>query len=68
MDVMELVENEPNARPFQCDWQTCSKVSNYLGGWDPSSELTVPSSRASTGNLISRDITESIPMNARTLA
>lgn len=28
MDVMELVENEPNARPFQCDWQTCAKVSN----------------------------------------
>ena len=26
MDVMELVENEPNARPFQCDWQTCNKV------------------------------------------
>ncbi|KAH7397519.1 hypothetical protein BKA64DRAFT_38271 [Cadophora sp. MPI-SDFR-AT-0126] len=28
MDVMELVENEPNARPFQCDWQTCSKSFN----------------------------------------
>jgi hypothetical protein len=26
MDVMELVENEPNARPFECDWQACSKV------------------------------------------
>jgi hypothetical protein len=26
MDVMELVENEPNARPFQCDWQPCNKV------------------------------------------
>jgi hypothetical protein len=30
MDVMELVENEPNARPFQCDWQTCNKVSNEV--------------------------------------
>ncbi|KAI6248253.1 Zinc finger protein [Erysiphe necator] len=28
MDVMELVENEPNARPFQCDWQTCHKSFN----------------------------------------
>ncbi|KAH8670285.1 hypothetical protein BGZ60DRAFT_375553 [Tricladium varicosporioides] len=28
MDVMELVENEPNARPFQCDWQTCNKSFN----------------------------------------
>ena len=32
MDVMELVENEPNARPFQCDWQTCNKVSNEIVG------------------------------------
>jgi hypothetical protein len=30
MDVMELVENEPNARPFQCDWQTCNKVSKEI--------------------------------------
>ncbi|TIC97061.1 Pair-rule protein odd-paired [Colletotrichum higginsianum] len=22
---MELVENEPTARPFQCDWQSCNK-------------------------------------------
>ncbi|PQE12306.1 hypothetical protein CJF31_00000495 [Rutstroemia sp. NJR-2017a BVV2] len=28
MDVMELVENEQNARPFQCDWKTCSKSSS----------------------------------------
>ncbi|RKF59919.1 Zinc finger protein 716 [Erysiphe neolycopersici] len=28
MNVMELVENEPNARPFQCDWQTCHKSFN----------------------------------------
>ncbi|TVY40818.1 Zinc finger protein [Lachnellula subtilissima] len=28
MDVMELVENEPNARPFQCDWQVCNKSFN----------------------------------------
>jgi hypothetical protein len=28
---MELVENEPNARPFQCDWQTCNKVCSHLG-------------------------------------
>ncbi|KAF7942050.1 hypothetical protein BELL_0026g00120 [Botrytis elliptica] len=28
MDVMELVENEQNARPFQCDWKTCTKSFN----------------------------------------
>ncbi|KAI1007013.1 hypothetical protein K3495_g1206 [Podosphaera aphanis] len=28
MDLMELVENEPNARPFQCDWQACVKSFN----------------------------------------
>lgn len=28
MDVMELVENEPNARPFQCDWSSCNKSFN----------------------------------------
>ncbi|QSZ29422.1 hypothetical protein DSL72_003936 [Monilinia vaccinii-corymbosi] len=28
MDVMELVENEQNARPFQCDWKSCSKSFN----------------------------------------
>jgi hypothetical protein len=26
MELMELVENEPTARPFQCEWQTCKKV------------------------------------------
>jgi hypothetical protein len=26
MELMELVENEPTARPFQCDWQSCTKV------------------------------------------
>ena len=29
MDVMELVENEPNARPFRCDWKTCNKVRKH---------------------------------------
>ena len=33
MDVMELVENEPNARPFQCDWQTCNKVRTWEKRW-----------------------------------
>ena len=28
MELMELVENEPTAGPFQCEWQTCEKVSN----------------------------------------
>jgi uncharacterized Zn-finger protein len=40
MDVMELVENEPNARPFQCDWQTCSKVSVLLASTHPGRILT----------------------------
>lgn len=26
MELMELVENEPTARPFQCDWKSCDKV------------------------------------------
>ncbi|KAF3359483.1 Pectinesterase [Verticillium dahliae VDG1] len=28
MELMELVENEPTARPFQCDWQSCNKSFN----------------------------------------
>ncbi|KAI0143051.1 hypothetical protein GGR57DRAFT_495432 [Xylariaceae sp. FL1272] len=28
MELMELVDNEPTARPFQCDWQSCSKSFN----------------------------------------
>lgn len=28
MELMELVENEPTARPFQCDWQACTKSFN----------------------------------------
>ncbi|KAL3297864.1 C2H2 finger domain-containing protein [Colletotrichum asianum] len=28
MELMELVENEPTARPFQCDWQSCNKSSS----------------------------------------
>ncbi|KAI1088957.1 hypothetical protein F5B19DRAFT_485578 [Rostrohypoxylon terebratum] len=28
MELMELVENEPTARPFQCDWPACSKSFN----------------------------------------
>ena len=26
MELMELVENEPTTRPFQCDWASCGKV------------------------------------------
>ncbi|EXL39616.1 hypothetical protein FOCG_17776 [Fusarium oxysporum f. sp. radicis-lycopersici 26381] len=28
MELMELVENEASARPFQCDWQPCTKSFN----------------------------------------
>ncbi|KAM7193354.1 hypothetical protein V8F20_008404 [Naviculisporaceae sp. PSN 640] len=28
MELMELVENEPTTRPFQCDWQSCGKSFN----------------------------------------
>ncbi|KAI0025164.1 hypothetical protein F4780DRAFT_416357 [Xylariomycetidae sp. FL0641] len=28
MELMELVDNEPTARPFQCDWQSCNKSFN----------------------------------------
>jgi len=68
MDVMELVENEPNARPFQCDWQTCSKVRRK----DPESGKSMASiglmifCRASTENQTFKDIIESIQMNGLT--
>lgn len=26
MELMELVDNEPTTRPFQCDWDGCGKV------------------------------------------
>jgi hypothetical protein len=57
MDVMELVENEPNARPFQCDWQTCSKVCGSL--MDDVEAGTDRKNRASTGSPIFKDIIES---------
>lgn len=38
MELLELVENEPTARPFQCDWQSCNKVS-------------IPTEDASTDNV-----------------
>ncbi|KAH7320980.1 hypothetical protein B0I35DRAFT_407996 [Stachybotrys elegans] len=28
MELLELVENEPTARPFQCEWETCDKSFN----------------------------------------
>ncbi|KAK3314689.1 zinc finger protein 32 [Apodospora peruviana] len=28
MELMELVDNEPTTRPFQCDWQSCGKSFN----------------------------------------
>ncbi|KAK0634839.1 hypothetical protein B0T17DRAFT_586523 [Bombardia bombarda] len=28
MELMELVENEPTTRPFQCDWVSCGKSFN----------------------------------------
>ncbi|KAI0007522.1 hypothetical protein F4779DRAFT_629094 [Xylariaceae sp. FL0662B] len=28
MELMELVDNEPQARPFACDWQSCPKSFN----------------------------------------
>ncbi|KAK2022061.1 hypothetical protein LX32DRAFT_516655, partial [Colletotrichum zoysiae] len=28
MELMELVENEPTARPFLCNWQSCNKSFN----------------------------------------
>ncbi|KAI5860328.1 hypothetical protein GGS23DRAFT_606875 [Durotheca rogersii] len=28
MELLELVDNEPTARPFQCDWKSCNKSFN----------------------------------------
>ncbi|KAI1330763.1 hypothetical protein F5Y16DRAFT_342568 [Xylariaceae sp. FL0255] len=28
MELLELVDNEPTARPFQCDWESCNKSFN----------------------------------------
>ncbi|KAI5458039.1 hypothetical protein BGZ63DRAFT_56237 [Mariannaea sp. PMI_226] len=28
MELLELVDNEPTARPFQCDWEKCTKSFN----------------------------------------
>ncbi|KAH7124285.1 hypothetical protein EDB81DRAFT_890382 [Dactylonectria macrodidyma] len=28
MELLELVENEPRAHPFQCDWRSCTKSFN----------------------------------------
>ncbi|KFA62337.1 hypothetical protein S40285_06378 [Stachybotrys chlorohalonatus IBT 40285] len=28
MELLELVENEPTSRPFQCDWTSCNKSFN----------------------------------------
>ena len=70
MDVMELVENEPNARPFQCDWKTCNKVDIHhgnLGKVQATDHVANLYSRASIANQIYRDIIEFIPMSAHTL-
>lgn len=26
MDIMELIDNELNDKPFQCEWQICNRV------------------------------------------
>jgi len=39
---MELVENEPNARPFQCDWQVCNKVRAVPRYWRETGRWTNP--------------------------
>jgi hypothetical protein len=66
MDVMELVENETNARPFQCDWQTCNKVSNDVE-FRLSGQLIL-CSRVSIENLTFKDIIASTQMRGRTHA
>lgn len=70
MELMELVENEPTSRPFQCDWQACNKVSfNH-----PTAVLTMsrkdtnPQYRASTASRTCKDITAFTQMSDLTLA
>jgi hypothetical protein len=66
MDVMELVENKPTVRPFQCDWQTCSKVC-MLSVRDIGATL-IENYRALTESLTSRDTTEYTQMSDHILA
>ncbi len=66
MELMELVENEPTTRPFQCDWQSCTKVRHpAISG--PDREVTDSKDyRASTENLICKDISEYTQMRDHT--
>ena len=43
MEVLELVDNEPTARAFKCNWETCGKVRTRALGRPPSAR------NASTG-------------------
>lgn len=67
MDVMELVENETNARPFQCDWNSCNKV-YILSPFISSNESADIPLRVSIGSQIFKDIIEFTPTSALILA
>jgi hypothetical protein len=41
MELMELVENEPTVRPFQCEWPSCQKVSRRLCRLAPDSHCGI---------------------------
>ena len=66
MELMELVENEPNARPFQCDWQTCNKVRTWKTA--EGEGCTDAVRRASTESPIFSAIIASTPMSGPTRA
>lgn len=44
MEVMELVDNEPTIRPFQCTWESCGKVRMRASSWAGPFHGTAPSS------------------------
>jgi len=56
MELMELVENEPTARPFQCDWQSCNKVCSPPAV--PVRSVELSGSTGGSGRLAKQELTK----------
>lgn len=66
MELLELVENEPTSRPFQCDWQSCNKVRISAEDEPTETGANHPNIRALTGSRTYSATTEYIPMSDHT--